>query len=728
MLDSLNFGGRTTPLIRQAEGSECGLACLAMVAGHYGLNISLSDLRRRFQMSLKGATLKHLMGIAEELGFSARPLRGEVADLTQTALPAILHWNLNHFVVLTRITSGLRGRRFHINDPASGSRQYGEEEFSRHFTGVILELVKSESFRPRQIRSNLKINQLWSRMHGFWPTFRQIFLLSAVLQLVALVTPFFMQISIDTALPAQDGDLLLVLALGFGGVAIVAMLTSWVRSLVLVRLGTSLSYQVNINLFRHLLRLPLSWFERRHVGDVISRFGSTKPISDLLSQGLISTLIDGLMAILTLALMFVYSPMLSVIAITALLLVACLRLGFFSVLNQANVNMVMAMAKENSVFIESLRGISTIKAFGEEANRQRFWQQRKAEAVNAEIKSGRINAGFAASEQFVMGIERVLFVYLAIRYAMTGALSVGMIFALQSYRQQFLDAVTRLIQQAMSYRLLDMHLSRIADIALGAPESITSTPIGAPSEGVPVRITLRNVRFRYGANEPEVLKGIDLDVQPGEIIALVGASGNGKTTLIKIMMGLLSPTAGEVLIDGTPLAVYGLMRWRREIASVAQDDALFAGTLADNICMFDPEPNDAKMKAASHAASIDVEIARMPMRYHTPVGDMGSVLSGGQKQRVMLARAMYRQPTALFLDEATAHLDAESEFKVGEAVQAMPCTRVIIAHRPQTIERASKAFLVRNGVLQQIQLSRSPIAKEHQSSSTDEAQSMVHNA
>jgi len=704
VLENLNFGGRKTPLIRQAEGSECGLACLAMVAGHHGFETDLTALRRRFQMSLKGTTLKHLMSIAEELGFSARPLRGEVSDLSQTALPAVLHWDLNHFVVLTRITGGMRGKRYHVHDPASGVRQYGEEEFSRHFTGIILELVKSESFRPRPTRTSLRINQLWSRMDGFWPAFRQVFVLSAVLQLVALVTPFFMQVSIDTALPAFDGDLLLVLALGFGGVAVVSMLTSWVRSLVLVRLGTSLSYQVTVNLFRHLLRLPLPWFERRHVGDVISRFGSTKPISDLLSQGLIATLIDGIMAVVTLALMFVYSPSLSMIAITALVLVTCLRVGFFGALKYANVSMVTAIAKENSVFIESLRGIATIKAFGEESNRQRLWQQKKADAVNAEIKTGRLNAGFNAGEQFVMGAERVLFVYLAIKYAMTGVLSVGMVFALQSYRQQFLDAVNRLIQQAISYRLLDMHLARIADIALSEPEAIIPANAFSSSDGAPVRITLRQVRFRYAANEPEVLRGIDLDVQRGEMIALVGSSGNGKTTLMKVMMGLLPPTHGEVLIDGIPLKTYGLMRWRQEIASVAQDDALFAGTLGDNICMFDPEPDDSRMGAAAHAASIDQEIERMPMRYHTPVGDMGSVLSGGQKQRVMLARAIYRQPMALFLDEATAHLDAESEYKVGEAVRSMPCTRIIIAHRPQTIERANRAFVVSNGLLTQVEL------------------------
>lgn len=699
ILEQLNFGGgRKTPIIRQAEASECGLACLAMVAGYHGLDTDLIALRRQFQMSLKGATLKQLMAIAEELGFSGRPLRGEIGELAHVSLPAILHWNLNHFVVLTRVSQGVRGTRFHIHDPASGAQVLSEAEIASRFTGVVLELVKAENFQPKVERTRLRITQLWSRIDGFWATFRQVFLLSAVLQLLALVAPFFLQISIDTVLPSVDVDLLLVLALGFGGVAIVSMLTSWVRSLVLVRLGTSISYQVAVNLYRHLLRLPLPWFERRHVGDVISRFGSTKPISDLLSQGLIASLIDGIMAIITLVLMIVYSPALALLAVAAVALIVGLRLGFFATLKNANVSVITANARESSAFIETIRGVATIKAFGEEANRQRYWQQKKADAVNAEIKAGRLSAGFNAGEDLVMAIERILFVYIAIRYAMLGQLSLGMIFALQSYRQQFLDAVRRLIQQGVSYRLLDMHLTRIADIALSAPEAASVGGLSLSDEqAAPARIELRDVRFRYAPNEPEILRGINLTIEPGEMVAFVGASGGGKTTLMKIMMGLLTPTYGQVFINGQPLPSYGVARWRREIGSVAQDDVLFAGSLADNICMFDPDPDNERMLRAAGAASIRNEIERMPMGFHTPVGDMGSVLSGGQKQRVMLARALYRLPTTLLLDEATAHLDPESERVVGEAVRELGCTRIVIAHRPQTIQRADRLFHVIGG-------------------------------
>ncbi|WP_269450174.1 MULTISPECIES: peptidase domain-containing ABC transporter [unclassified Sphingomonas] len=685
-------------MIRQTEASECGLACLAMAAGYHGLHTDLLALRRRHQTSLKGITLKQLLQVAEHMHLSARPVRCDIETMNHLALPAVLHWNFNHFVVLTKFSRRLGKLRYHINDPASGRLEVGNEEMRERFTGVALEIRPLISFQPSSDRIRLKLNQLWARLEGFWPTVRQVLVLSILLQLFALVGPLFLQISIDNVLPAADERLLYVLLIGFLGLVLISTLTSWVRALVLVRMSSSLSYQVTLNLFRHLLRLPLPWFERRHVGDVVSRFGSTKPVSDLLSQGLIASVIDGVMAILTLALMFMYSPALASLALVAVIVTGALKFGFFSALRQANVNAIVAIANESSAFIESIRGAATIKAFGEEGNREQLWQKKKADAVNAEMKAGRLNAAFSAGQELALGIERILFVYIAIGFAIKGGLSLGMVFALQSYRQHFLSAATNLLQQAVSYRLLDMHLSRIGDIALSTPENLVEVPSLVPTEsGQAATLELRNVRFRYGPHDAEVIKGISLKISAGEMIALVGPSGGGKTTLLKILMGLLEPTSGEVLVNGQSLASYGLGRWRREVASVAQDDALFAGTLADNISFFDPEPDGARITQAAQLASIDQDIERMPMQYYTAVGDMGSVLSGGQKQRVVLARALYRNPTALFLDEATAHLDPESEQRVGQAILELTCTRIIVAHRPETIKRANRRFYIEDG-------------------------------
>lgn len=685
-----------TPVVRQAETSECGLACLAMVAGHHGLTTDLPSLRRRFSLSLKGITLKALIGIAEQVGFNCRALRCEIGDLSQVQCPAILHWDLNHFVVLVGVRDGFKGRRFEIHDPARGHRLIGEAEFSHHFTGVALEVTKSEAFVPGTQASKLRISQLWSRLGGLGSSLRNVLALSVVLQLIALASPFYLQIAVDTAFPSFDTDLLAMLAIGFGGLAVINLLTTWLRSLVLVSLGNSLSYQIVVNLYRHMLRLPLPWFEKRHVGDIVSRFGSTQPISDLLAQGLIAAVLDGAMATLTLALMFIYSFKLGAIALVAWLLFAALKVGSFQMLRLRNISSITAAARESSSFIESVRGIAAIKAFGQEGNRQRLWQQLKADAVNAQIRLGRLTSGFDALAQFVLAAERVLFVYLAISMAMKGAFTVGMIFAFQAYKQQFLDAATRLVDFGVRYKLLDVHLGRIADIALSKPE-IAATPRSESLDPVRGAIELRNVHFRYGIGEPEVLRGINLKVEAGELIALVGPSGEGKTTLLKIMMGLLEPSFGQVLVDGKPLASLGLHQWRRSIGSVAQDDALYAGSLAENIAFFDPEIDMARVVEASREAAIHDTIESMPMRYDTLVGDMGSALSGGQKQRVLLARALYGDPVALFIDEGTAHLDMHSERQVVDALSRLPATRVVSAHRPGAIAQADRTFLIAGG-------------------------------
>jgi ATP-binding cassette subfamily B protein RaxB len=694
-VDLLELGGRRrTPLIQQSEASECGLACLAMVAGYHGLKTDMPTLRRRFSISLKGATLKALMQIAEQSGFNARPLRAEIEALGELALPAVLHWDLNHFVVLTKVSRGWRGRRYHIHDPARGARTIDAEDLSRHFTGVVLELMKGESFKARSERSPLRIGQLWSKMSGLWSSLRQVILLSVVLQAIALATPFYLQLAVDTVFPSFDTDLLFMLALGFGGLMLINMATSWLRSLILVSLGSALSYQVIVNLYRHLLRLPLPWFEKRHVGDIMSRFGSTRPISDLLAKGLIAAMIDGVMAFVTLGLMFVYSPLLAGIAVVAWLLFAALKIGFIHTMRMRSIDMITTAAKEQSSFIESIRGISAIKAFGQEGNRQRLWQQQKADAVNAEIKMGRLTAGFDAGGQFIIAIERVLFVYIAITLAMKGAFTVGMIFAFQAYKQQFLDAATRLVEQAVQYKLLDVHLSRISDIALSKPEGGEAASDTARLSGA---LELRNVGFRYGAGEPEVLRGIRLKVEAGEMVALVGPSGGGKTTLLKIMMGLFQPSYGQVLVDGVPLGEGGLANWRRQIGSVAQDDQLYAGSLAENIAFFDPEIDMQRVIEVTQIAAVHDEIAAMPMAYETLVGDMGSALSGGQKQRVLLARALYPNPSILFMDEGTANLDLESEAKIIEALSQLDITRVFSAHRPLTMKAADKLFVVADG-------------------------------
>lgn len=702
VINLLDFGGpKRTPVIRQSEASECGLACLAMVAGYHGLQVDMATLRRRFGIGLRGATLKTLMDTADQLGMSTRALRVELAYLSQVQCPVVLHWNMNHFVVLTRVRMTLNGRCYYINDPASGARVISEAELSQLFTGVLLELRKTAQFQPQHAKSSLRIGQLWSSIHGASAALAGVLLLSGIIQLISLVMPFYLQLGIDTVLPATDEQLLRMLAIGFGGLAVINMLTGWLRSMALLNMTNAFSFQIINNLYRHLMSLPLSWFEKRHVGDIISRFSSTQPITDFISQGMISGVIDGLMAFVTLLLMFVYSPTLAGIALTAWLLYVILKIVSFNYMRQSNVSTITANARENSAFIESIRGVSTIKASGQEMMRQRSWQTLKVSAINATLKLGRITAGFDAATGLIVATERVVFVYVAIGLAIKGGFTVGMIFAFQAYKQQFLDAATRLVDQTLRYRLIEVHLSRIADIALARPE-----PTGLRAEerrSIRGEIELRNVSFRYGAGDPEILSNVNLRVEAGEMVAFAGPSGGGKTTLLKIMMGLLEPTAGNVLIDGQPLAQLGLRAWRSRIGSVLQDDQLFAGSLAENIAFFEPEIDMERVREVCARAAVLNEIEAMPLGLETLVGDMGSSLSGGQRQRIILARALYAQPAALFMDEGTANLDPTTEATVVEAVRRLSVTRLISAHRPMAIHAASRVFLVMSGQISRME-------------------------
>lgn len=674
-------GTRRTPVIRQAETAECGLACLAMVAGYHGHEVDLATLRRRFSISLKGIQLATLMKIADELGFNARALRGDIGDLHDAPLPAVLHWDLSHFVVLIGIDRRVSGRTYRIHDPAHGEQSLTTEEFSSHFTGVVLELTPSERFQPQRAVPTLRLSQLWSRATGLKRTVIQVALLSIVLQMIALAMPFYMQTAIDTALPSFDTDLIVVLAAGFAGLIVIQLATGWLRAWILLGLGTQLGYQVVVNLFRHMTRLPLSWFERRHVGDVVSRFGSTTPIVTMLTQGLMAAVLDGLMAIATLVFMLVYSPKLTGIAVAALLLYLAMRVSFLRLLRALNVGAIAANAAEQSALIETIRGILGIKTFGQEANRQRVWQNKKAEAVNAQIRSGRVVAGFDAVQTAILGLENVLFVYFAVNMAMKAELTVGMIFAYQAYKQQFLAAGTRLIEAVLNWRINSVHLARIADIAL-APTEVGAVGSGVERSPLTGRIELRKVRFGYGAGEPETLKGINLTVGAGETLIVTGPSGGGKTTLLKIMLGLLEPTSGEVLIDGIPLKTYGKAAYRHQIGAIMQEDVLFAGSIAENIALFDPEIDMDRVREVASQAVVATEIEAMPMGYESLVGDMGSSLSGGQRQRVLIARALYRSPRYLFADEVTASLDPENHTRLEDALLRVEQTKIIVTHRP----------------------------------------------
>lgn len=686
--------GSRVRLIRQTEITECGLASLAMVAGAHGLDIDLATLRRRFQPSMRGAALKSLIAVADGMGLTGRAVKLPLEELRNLHMPAVLHWDMNHYVVLERV----KGGKALIHDPAGQTRWIPLDEVSKHFTGVALELRPSDDFEPGQSRERLKLSQLWRRMTGLKRALAQTLVLSLVMQVFVLASPYYMQVAIDSALPAQDRSLLTVLALGFGLFTLINVGASMLRSFVLLSAGTSLSFGVATNIARRLFRLPVSWFEKRHVGDILSRFQSIGPIQEAMTQGAVAALIDGVLAILIFALMLFYSVKLALVALLAFGLYALVRLITFSFQRSAQEASIIASGKEQSTLIESVRGIVTLRLFNKESARHALWQTRLADSVNASVGLARIAIWQSIANTLIFGLEMVLTIWLAIGFVIDGGFSVGMVFAYLAYKTQFLTRSASLIDQGIAFKMLGLHLERLSDIALADQD--TSFAQTEPARGeFKGKIELRDIRFRYSPNEPLILDGVNLVVEPGEHVAITGPSGGGKSTLVKIILGLLEPESGEVLIDGVQLKQFGHKHYRDQIAAVLQDDHLFAGSLADNIALFEDAPDVQRIAEAAAAAAIHDDIMRMPMGYETLVGDMGSSLSGGQKQRVLLARALYRAPLLLIMDEGTAHLDAPTEQLINAGISGMGITRIIVAHRSETILAANKLFVAIGGKL-----------------------------
>jgi ATP-binding cassette subfamily B protein RaxB len=691
---ALNFaGGGRLPLIRQAEAAECGLACLAMVSSYHGYRIDLNTLRRRYPISLNGVTLRGLIQVANHLGLLCRPLRFELEHLAEIRLPAILHWDMNHFVVLK---SARRGR-ITVYDPAVGECTYSIREASKHLSGVAVELAPTADFLPRDERARLPLSVFWRHLTGTGPTLMQVFLLSMMLQALVLAAPLYAQLTMDEVIARGDVDLLLVLALGFGLLMLIKAATTAVRSLILLVLQNALQFELGSRLFRHLIRLPMSFFEKRHIGDLLSRFTSLQPIRSLIAEGLVSALIDGVMAVITLVMIFVYSPLLAFVVVFAFVFYALIRLALFRVLRQRTDATIQASAQESSTFIESVRAIQSVKLFNRESERESQWLNKYSDVVTANVRLGRAKIVFGTANDLIFSFESIITVYLAAKLALGNVLTVGMIFAFMSYRQNFTEKAVQLVEKALDFRILGLHLERLSDIALTPLERGHDQPV-AYMRHLEGGIELRNVCFRYAESEPFVLRDIDLTIAPGEFVTIMGPSGGGKTTLMKIMLGLLEPTSGEVLVDGTPLSAMGARVYREQVAAIMQEDQLLSGSIAENICFFDGGFDQERMIACAQLAGIHAEIMAMPMTYNSLVGDMGSSLSGGQKQRVLLARALYRRPRILFMDEGTAHLDVDTERYVNESLRRLSITRVSVAHRPDISTGAARIIRVANTV------------------------------
>lgn len=671
-------------MVMQAETTECALACLTMIAHYHGHEATLASFRRRFGTSLRGAHLSRVIEIAQTLGFETRPLRAELKYLSGARLPCILHWDLNHFVVLSQVTR----RRIEIYDPARGKHSLSLEEASRHFTGIVLELTPGNDFSRVSQRTRISLRMLTGRVTGLTRALIQVMGLALGIEGLALFLPFQMQWVLDQVLISADRSLLLILTFGFLAIVVLSTALKLMRAWVISWLGATINAQWTTNLFSHLLKLPLGYFERRHIGDVVSRFTSIQSIQDTVTGSFVEAVLDGLMGSLAMVILFLYDPALTALVVATFLLYTALRWAAYRTLWRIKEEQLIYGARQQTELLESVRGVQAIKLANKQVERRTRLAIATLESAKCTMLSQRITLAFGVINQNLFAAQRILLIALGAYLAMRGRFSAGMLVAYVAYADQFAMKIGGLVDKVVDFQILKLHAERVADIALAEPEPHAESLYSGPEPEA--RLDIKNLSFRYADGEPWVLRNLNLSIQPGESVAIIGPSGYGKSTLAKLMVGLLEPIEGDIEIGGINIRKYGLDRYRKLIGAVMQDDTLFAGSIADNITLFDEEAQMNDIISAAMTAEIHQDVMAMPMAYESTVGDMGSALSGGQKQRLLLARAIYRKPKLLVLDEATSHLDQGREALINDRVRHMKMTRIIIAHRRETIASADR--------------------------------------
>ena len=674
------------PMIFQDERSECGAACVAMISDYWGHRLDLYTIRCQTETSNRGSTLSDISGLLEGLGFITRPLRISLDALSLIRCPAILHWDMNHFVVVKQVNK----KYVVIHDPALGVRYCRWEEVSQSFTGIVLEVEKSSDFQAIRHQHKLTLSSLVKTIRGINTFVALLVLLSFAIEGLNLLNPLFIQYVADDVIGYSEKSNLYVISFGFLLLVIMQIFAEYLRGHMVVYVTHHLTEQFSSNIVRHILKLPLSFFEKRHKGDLQSKFQSIEHIQRKISTDFVTTVLDGFMIVINGVVMLMYSPLLTAIVVSSLFLFFSVRYTSYHQLRQQSSASVHQHAKAMTVFLETLQGIIPIKSFLKERVQFDVWRNSYIDALNADIQVAKKNVLYQIINHFLFHVEYLMVVCVGALLVLSHRFSLGMLMAFLSYRLLLVNKSVSFIQNVFDYKLIAIQLNRLSDILFQPPETI-SGGVGLPMK-TKGTLALAQVSFQYHPNEKAILHNITICIHAGEKVAIIGRSGGGKSTLLKVMMGLLDKTSGLIEIDGMALETFGLKNYRELTAAVMQDDALLSGSIMSNIAFFDENIDPDRVYRVAKIASIHDDICRLPMGYETWVGDMGSTLSGGQKQRILLARALYKEPKILFLDEATSHLDVDNERKINQSLSELQMTQIVIAHRKETIHMADRVI------------------------------------
>jgi len=684
---------KRVPILYQMSMTECGAACLAMILSYYGRQTSVSEVREHCGVGRDGLSALGIVKAARAYGLRTRAISlKDEQDFRFVQLPAIIHWNFNHFLVLEHWSS----RYVDTIDPALGRTRLSREEFAQSFTGVVLLLEPGTTFNRHSLAPKVNLRTYAASYVRQAPVaFLQVIGASLLLQIFGLAVPILTKVAVDQIIPFGLKDILALLGLGLLIVFLAQLITSLLRETVLLYLQAHIDMRMMLRFFEHLLTLPQAFFQQRASGDILGRMNSNQTIRDLLSNQLISTVLDGSFVIVYFFILLSQSPLFSLLVLTLGTLQIALLLGTGRFVHRLSRRELTTQGKAQGYMTEALIGITTLKTMGAEQQAFERWSNLFCEQMNVSVRRNVVSAWVNSILATMQVAAPLALLWLGIWQVLNGTLTVGTMLALNALGIAFLTPLTMLVNNGRNLPLIRSHLERVADVMEAEPEQESGAVQFPP--GLAGGVQLAHVSFQYAPDTEPVLRDITIDIHPGQKVAIVGQTGAGKSTLGNLLLGLYHPTEGEICYDHIPLKNLYYQAVRSQFGVVTQNAHLFSGSIRENIALSNPAAGmDAIIRAARMAAFHD-DVMDMPMQYETAIAEDGNALSGGQRQRLALARALVNTPVLLLLDEATSSLDVATETQIDHHLRDLSCTQIIIAHRLSTVRNADVILVLEQG-------------------------------
>lgn len=682
----------------QVERAECGISCLSMIANYYGLETSEATLRNVATTSTRGLTLKSMIKIAELLSLQSQALKISIDEIDQLKTPCILHWDTNHYVIL----KGKKRRKYTIYDPSSGIKSFDAHELSMHFTGIALEVWPQPFFTQANTGASKGhgVASIISKLSGLGTSLTLLLVLALLLEVIVVTGPFLTQVIVDRVVVINDIMLLKEVGIALLLLVVTQSMLSAARTWLIANVRSQVFLSWTKGVFSHLIKLPQDFFDKRHLGDITTRFNSINSIQQAVSSGLVAAILDGIFSVAIVVILFRYSIVLATVLCFSIALYGFFRILLYPRYRLASALSLAAAARQQSKLLEAIKSAQTIKILNAQSLITARFAKAAIDLSNANLELQKISLETSASDTLILGAGRLLILVMGALAVIHENLSNGEFIAFVAYAYQLTSRASSLSQCLIELRVLEVQGNRLSDIVRAKPESDLRSTVGATPANFVLR--LEGVSFRYSQHDPWIVKDCSAEFPQGSFTSLTGITGCGKSTLVKILLGLAEPEEGSVTLGQRSINEYGKYCYRDLVCAVQQESELFSGTILENISLFDPDVDERQVEIICKRVLIYDEICAMPLGLKTTLGSLGSTLSSGQKQRIAIARALYKRPKILILDEATCHLDLKTEREIMSGLVSLGITCIVISHRKESHHFSEKILLLRQGELREI--------------------------